>query len=89
MPMERSLHCPVWFQDARCRNSSVLLTKDTWIIFSILFYFLVIHSLKVAAKTSGIIFIFKIGRLGKVEFELFTLPRMEKNNPVELQEIFL
>lgn len=32
-----------------------------------------------AAKTSGIIiFIFKIGRLGKVDFEWFTLPRMEK-----------
>lgn len=42
------------------------------------FFFVVIHSLKMAAKTLGIIFIFKIGRLGKVEFEWFTLPRMEK-----------
>lgn len=61
------------------------LTKDTWIIFFCLvifhfhfFFFVVIYSLKMAAKTSGIIFIFKIGRLGKVELEWFTLPRMEK-----------
>lgn len=84
MAMECSLHCPLWFQDACRSNTSVLADKrhmDHLSLFghlSFSFFFVVIHSLKMAAQTLGIIFIFKIGRLGKVEFEWFTLPRMEK-----------
>lgn len=69
-------------------------TKDTLdhlSLFGYLSFSLFSHSIvsKMVAETSGIIFVFKIGRIGKVEFVWFTLPRTEKNNSGEFLEILL